>query len=36
VFGMNRMAVEAQCIDRVISIHDLIAELLLLAIPAPW
>jgi len=36
VFGMNRMAVEAQCIDRVISIHDLIAELLLLALPAPW
>lgn len=35
VFGMNRLAVEAQCIDKVISIHDLAAELLRLALPAP-
>jgi two-component system chemotaxis response regulator CheB len=36
VFGMNRLAVEAQCIDKVISLHDLAAELLRLALPAPW
>jgi two-component system chemotaxis response regulator CheB len=35
VFGMNRLAVEARCIDQVVSLHDLTAELLRLAIPAP-
>jgi two-component system chemotaxis response regulator CheB len=35
VFGMNRLAVENQCIDKVISLHDLAAELLRLAAPAP-
>jgi two-component system chemotaxis response regulator CheB len=35
VFGMNRLAVEAQCIDRVLPLRDLATELLRLAAPAP-
>jgi two-component system chemotaxis response regulator CheB len=34
VFGMNRLAVEARCIDQVLPLQDLTAELLRLANPA--
>ena len=36
VFGMNRLAVEAQCIDKVMSLSALTAELLRLTAPASW
>ena len=35
VFGMNRLAVEAQCVDKVVPLPDLAGELLRLAAPAP-
>jgi two-component system chemotaxis response regulator CheB len=36
VFGMNRLAVEAQCIDQVLSLDNLAGEFLRLADPALW
>jgi two-component system chemotaxis response regulator CheB len=35
VFGMNRLAVESRCIDKVLSLNNLAGELLRLADPAP-
>jgi two-component system chemotaxis response regulator CheB len=36
VFGMNRLAVESRCIDQVMPLQALAAELLRLSAPAPW